>query len=80
MAAALVIVPFTEGIAEAARLVDAQARPLASILDPGQAMEPSAFRAAVLAAALKHHEREAGEPIAGILFATRWGGGGVMLT
>ena len=40
-------------------------------------MEVSAFRDAALRAVLEH---EGGSAVAGILFAARWGGGGVMLT
>ena len=74
--APLVVVPYVAGALEAARLIDAEARPLASIPDPAGAMSASAFRAAALPAALHFDEA----PVAGILFASRWGGGGVMLT
>lgn len=70
----LTVVPFTESPCEAARLIGADAAPLASVLDPPVGTEPAAFRDAVLSAALEH------EGVAGVLFAKRWGGGGVMLT
>ena len=75
--APLVVVPFVAGTPEAARLIDAEARPLASIPDPAGGMPASAFREAALAAALDH---VGGTDVAGVLFASRWGGGGIMLT
>ncbi|CAA9257173.1 MAG: hypothetical protein AVDCRST_MAG20-2483 [uncultured Acidimicrobiales bacterium] len=69
-----VVVPFVTGLREAARLIDAAAMPLASVLEPAAVLELAAFRAAVVGAALER------EGVAGVLFASRWGGGGVMLT
>ncbi len=69
-----VIVPFAEGAAEAAQLIDTAATPLASVLDPTSTLAVESFRDAVVGAAI-----ECGD-IAGILFALRWGGGGVMPT
>lgn len=76
MQSLLVIVPCTEVAHEAARLVDVDAAPLASVLEPVSDIELAAFRDAVVGAALEH---ESGV-VAGVLFAARWGGGGVMLT
>ena len=76
MQSPLVVVPFTEDATEAARLIDVAALPLASILDPGPTLETERFRDAVLYLATEHK----GAPVAGVLFAARWGGGGVMLT
>lgn len=72
----LVVVPFTGDADEAARLIDAAALPLASVLDPGPTIDAERFRDAALHLAIEHE----GAPVAGILFAARWGGGGVMLT
>lgn len=74
--APLVVVPYVTGDPEAARLIDAEARLLASIPDPANTTSVSAFREAALAAAFHFDEA----PVAGILFASRWGGGGMMLT
>ena len=70
----LTIVPHPTEHPEAARLIDATATPFASVLDPEDGIEPTAFRDAVVVAALEQ------ETVAGVLFAARWGGGGVMLT
>ena len=75
--APLVVVPFVEDGPEAARLIDAEARPLASIPDPDGTTPVRAFREAALAAAFDH---DGGTDVAGVLFASRWGGGGVLLT
>ena len=75
--APLAVVPFVAGAAEAARLIDAEARPLASIPEPARLTPVSTFREAALAAAFAH---EGGADVAGVLFASRWGGGGVPLT
>jgi len=72
-----VVAPFVAGAPEAARLIDAEARPLASIPEPARPTSVSAFREAALAAAFDH---EGGADVAGVLFASRWGGGGVLLT
>ncbi len=72
----LTIVPFAEGPSEAARLTDVDANPLASILEPAATVAPDVFRDAVVSAALAYD----GGGVAGVLFAPRWGGGGVMLT
>jgi hypothetical protein len=80
MATRLEISPVTEGQEEAARLTDPEAAPVASVLEPGVEMEPAAFREAVIVAALELNDRGEGEPVAGVLFAARWGGGGDMLT
>jgi len=71
----LVFVPTAENVAEVARLIDAAGAPIASVLDRAGTLEPVAYRDFVGGAALEH---ESGT-VAGILFATRWGGG-VMLT
>lgn len=76
MQSPLVVVPFTSDAVEAARLIDAAALPLASVLDPGPTIDAERFRDAVLRLAIEHE----GAPAAGVLFASRWGGGGVMLT
>ena len=55
-------------------MIDADAVPIAAIADPVAATPVAAFRDAVVAQALDDAS------IAGVLFATRWGGGGVMLT
>jgi len=72
------IVPFVPFVAadggEAARLIDAAVAPLASVLAPTPSVETGAFRDAVVGAALERGG------VAGVLFAPRWGGGGVMLT
>lgn len=73
----LVVAPYVAGDPGAARLIDAEARPLASIPDPAGGMPVSAFREAALAAAFDH---AGGTDVAGVLFASRWGGGGVLLT
>ena len=72
----LVIVPFADDAREAARLIDDAATPIASVLEPTANVQPGAFRDAVVGAALEHE----GGTVAGVLFATRWGGGGVVLT
>ena len=72
----LVSVRTAGDVAEAARLIDAAGTPIASVLDPAGIVEQGTFRDAVVGAALEH---ESGV-VAGVLFATRWGGGGVMLT
>lgn len=69
-----VIVAFPTTEPEAARLIDPSAAPLASVLSPSSAVELAVFRDAVVGAALERGG------IAGVLFAPRWGGGGVMLT
>ena len=76
----LTVVPFTDGAAEAARLIDAEAAPVASVLDPGGMMATEVFREAVLVAALDRNERATGELVAGVIYAARWGGGGVVIT
>jgi len=69
------IVPYAGNVAgEAAHLIDAAAALVASVFEPAAKPEPSAFRDAVVGAALEHGG------VAGVLFADRWGGGGVMLT
>lgn len=73
MQSPLVIVPFVHGATEAGRLIDASARPIASVLEPEVAVEHGIFRDAVVVAGL---DRGA----AGVLFAAWWGGGGVLLT
>ena len=70
----LVVSSPAEGPTEAARMIDVYAAPIASILEPAEVIAPAAFRHAVLDAALEQ------EGVAGVLFAARWGGGGVMLT
>jgi len=75
--APLVVVPFVEDGPEAARLIDAEARPLASIPDPAGPTSTSAFREDALAVAFDH---DGDTEVAGVLFASRWGGGGVLLT
>lgn len=72
----IAIVPFREGAPEAARLIDMDAVPLASVLEPVADVAADDFRDAVVSAALDYE----GETVAGVLFADRWGGGGVMLT
>ncbi len=72
----LVIVPFAGDSMEAARLIDAEAAPIASVLEPTANVEPGAFRDSVVGAAFEHE----GGTVAGVLFAARWGGSGVMLT
>ena len=76
MQSPLVFVPTAENVAEVARLIDATGIPLASVLEPGAGVEPGIFRDAVVLTALEHE----GGAVAGVLFAARWGGGGVMLT
>ena len=76
MRSPLVFAPTAGNVAEAARLIDATGGPIASVLDPAGTVEPGTFRDAVVGAAL---ELESGV-VAGVLFATRWGGGGVILT
>ena len=76
MPSPLVLVPTADGAIEAARLIDAAGIPIASVLEPGAGVEPDIFRDAVVLAALEHE----GGAVAGVLFAARWGGGGVMLT
>lgn len=73
----LVIVPYPADTPEAARLIDADATPLASVLEPTANVAPGAFRGAAVGAAL---ERGAGPAVAGILFTAQWGGGGVLIT
>ena len=69
------IVAYAEDVdLEVARLIDSAATPLASILEPAARLGHGAFRDAVVGAALQR----AG--VAGVLFAARWGGSGVMLT
>ena len=75
--APLVVAPYVAGVPEAARLIDAEARPLASIADPARPTSVGEFREAARAAAFDHG---GGDDVAGILFASRWGSGGVMLT
>ena len=60
----------------AALLVDMDAAEIARVPVPGGDMAVEAFRDVVVATALDY---EAGE-VAGVLFASRWGGGGVLLT
>lgn len=60
----------------AALLVDADAAPIACVPDPVGAVAVDAFRDAAVALALDLD----GGPVAGVLFARRWGGGGVALT
>lgn len=76
MPSPLVLVPTADGAIEAARLIDAAGIPIASVLEPGAGVEPGIFRDAVVLTALEHE----GGAVAGVLFAARWGGGGVMLT
>ena len=73
----LAVVSFVANAPEAARLIDVEARPLASIPDPATTTSVSAFREAAFAAAFDH---DGDADVAGVLFASRWGGGGVMLT
>ena len=60
----------------AAVMIDADATPLASIPDPADEMAVARFRDAAVDQALAHE----GGAVAGVLFAARWGGSGVMLT
>jgi len=74
METSLTLAPYTESANEDARLIDAGAAPLVSIIEPPEGTEPAAFRDAVLTVALERAN------VAGVLFAARWGGGGVMIT
>lgn len=65
---------------EAARLIDASVRPVESIDEPSPPPSTTDFRDAVVAHALARSERPTAVPVAGVLLAPRWGGGGVMLT
>lgn len=63
----------------AARLVDADGRPIAHVGEPPPGTAPAAFRTAVLRAVLARNEDPAATPAAGVVFARRWGGGGEVL-
>ncbi len=76
MQSPLVVIPFADDPAEAARLIDDAAFPLASILDPGPLIEIERFRDDALSLALEYE----GVSVGAVLFTARWGGGGVMIT